>query len=148
MGRPLRCRKADVAAALDLCKGRKNLAARLLGVSCRTVERYAERWGSLRRVIADFEEVRLDTAETMLEKAFEAGEAWAICFYLKTKGKKRGYIEKAIIAGDPDAPLQMNHSGTVKHEVTIDTDSAEFRGLSADERLRRLRDAIDATSNN
>lgn len=33
----------------------------------------------------------LDHAESSLQKAVLKGEAWAVCFFLKTQGKSRGY---------------------------------------------------------
>ena len=33
-------------------------------------------------------------AELSLFKAIQTGEAWAVCFYLKTQGKDRGYVER------------------------------------------------------
>ena len=39
-------------------------------------------------------EQALDIAEESLITAVKAGEAWAVCFLLKTRGKKRGYTER------------------------------------------------------
>lgn len=49
-------------------------------------ERFAE-------LIKNIEEGQLDYAETKLQQAIYEGNLTAIIFYLKTKGKKRGYIE-------------------------------------------------------
>lgn len=46
------------------------------------------------------EERNLDRAETALQGLIEAGNVTAIIFYLKTKGKKRGYTEKIDVSTD------------------------------------------------
>ena len=42
-------------------------------------------------------------AELALYKAIQDGEGWAVCFYLKTQGKQRGYIERQ----------EIEHSGAI-----------------------------------
>jgi hypothetical protein len=43
------------------------------------------------------EEALLDFAETMLFKGIKEGKTAELIFYLKTKGKKRGYVERTEI---------------------------------------------------
>ena len=50
-----------------------------------------------RHAVEHIEERNLDRAETALQGLIEAGNVTAIIFYLKTKGKNRGYSEKAEI---------------------------------------------------
>ena len=45
----------------------------------------------------DTEEGLIDNAEDELQKLINLGNPIAIIFYLKTKGKKRGYDEKQTI---------------------------------------------------
>lgn len=56
---------------------------------------------------AEGEELRLDIAESALDKAVEAGEAWAVCFFLKTRGKARGYTERHEVTGADDGPVRF-----------------------------------------
>lgn len=49
---------------------------------------------------------QLDTAEHALLKKIKAGDVTSIIFYLKTKGKKRGYVERQEITGVDGGPLQ------------------------------------------
>ena len=47
----------------------------------------------------------LDLAEAKLLVAINNCEAWAVCFFLKTQGKKRQYTERVQVTGENGAPL-------------------------------------------
>ena len=68
----------------------------------------------------------LDVGELSLLRAVQNGEAWAVCFLLKTQGKQRGYIERAEISG-PDG-------GAIGLEVN---------GLTDDQRAERISGILD-----
>jgi hypothetical protein len=55
-----------------------------------------KRWPELREIVEEERELLLDNAENALHKAIMRGEAWAICFFLKTRGKARGYSEREV----------------------------------------------------
>ena len=55
--------------------------------------------------VADVEESNLDKAESALLGLIEAGNVASIIFYLKTKGKKRGYTEKIDLDAVAPAPV-------------------------------------------
>jgi hypothetical protein len=97
-GRPLAVDSEEVvAAALRSCKGYLYLTAARLRVTTRTVENYLIRWPALREIVEEEQGSFLDLAELSLMTEVGKGTGWAICFLLKTKGKKRGYVEKQQI---------------------------------------------------
>lgn len=53
-------------------------------------------------------ERNLDYAESALLKLIKEGNATALIFFLKTKGKHRGYIERSELTGKDGTDL--NHS--------------------------------------
>jgi hypothetical protein len=70
-------------------------AAKALGVRRTSLWHYIARHPEARHVVDEQKESMLDAAETVLQKKVLEGEAWAVCFFLKTQGKSRGYIERA-----------------------------------------------------
>ena len=88
---------AEVVAAVQATKGMKAQAARQLGCQWKTIDNYAKRHPTVAAAISQAREEMKDTAELKLYSAILDGEAWAICFFLKTQGKERGYIEKSEV---------------------------------------------------
>lgn len=51
-----------------------------------------------KQAIDDIAEESIDFGESALKKKIESGDTTAIIFFLKTKGKGRGYIERSEVA--------------------------------------------------
>ena len=94
-----------IAKKLIECRGLQYIAARSLGMAKSTICERVKDSPYLQEVIAECVEHRLDMAEQSLSKLIEAkdSELGAICFLLKTKGKKRGYQETVQHEVDPEA---------------------------------------------
>ena len=93
--------------ALAESMGMISPAARKLGCSRDTIRRYLAEYPEIAEAIEDANEEVNDIAELKLLDAIKRGEAWAICFRLKTKAKNRGYIEKAEIGGTGGGPVAI-----------------------------------------
>lgn len=106
-----------IIEALKENKGLLTKAAVKAGVSYRTINRYVNEFPLVAEAVHEAKESLLDKAESKLFDAVDKGEAWAICFYLKTQGKDRHYSEKQVI----------EHTGetTIRHcgEINIDTNT-------------------------
>lgn len=103
-----------VVEMLNASRGMVYLAAKQLGCCPQTVYNYAERHAKVRDAITTQHGERLDAAETALLSAVEKGEAWAVCFTLKTLGKKRGFIERPAYGSTEDAPK----AATIIEQIT------------------------------
>lgn len=57
--------------------------------------------------VKDIENIALDFAESQLHKQISENSTSATIFYLKTKGKKRGYIERQEITGADGVPTNF-----------------------------------------
>lgn len=104
---------AQAEAALLKNYGNVSAAARALGVGHPTLFDRIKRYPRLRKVRELAEEQALDLAEHSLLKAVRSGEGWAVCFLLKTKGRKRGYVERQELINAPDNPFTVSILGPV-----------------------------------
>lgn len=55
--------------------------------------------------VEEIDDVVLDFAESKLHNLLIKGDTAATIFYLKTKGKKRGYIERQELTGADNQPI-------------------------------------------
>lgn len=95
-----------VAAALVRERGNVAAVARSFGVARSSVAELVDAHEDLRRVVRDAREAMKDEAEDSLCRAVRKGEAWAVCFFLKTQAKDRGYIERQEI--EQSEPVQLH----------------------------------------
>ncbi len=77
-----------------MCGGLRSHAAQRLGCVPTTIANYVERHPKLKEVEREALESTLDLAESKLIENIDKGKEASIFFYLKCKGKSRGYVEK------------------------------------------------------
>lgn len=94
---------AQIIEALQATKGMVSIAAKKLSCAPDTVYRYIREYPTVAAAQKQEREATTDIAELALFKAIQQGEAWAVCFYLKTQGKARGYVERT----------EIQHSGKI-----------------------------------
>lgn len=68
-----------------------------------------------RKAIDDIENVALDFAESKLHSLIKDGNPTATIFFLKTKGKNRGYVERTEISAPDDTKMDINIEITKKN---------------------------------
>lgn len=83
-----------IAEALRKSHGLVSRAARMLRCSRKAVYAHININPDLQEVLVDARELVTDDAEAGLYSRIKAKDPWAICFYLKTQGKDRGYVER------------------------------------------------------
>lgn len=112
----------DIEDALIACKGIYVAAAKWLkrerdkSITRQTLSKRIAASKHLREVCDEVVEQTLDWAESKLLELMAAGDKTAILFYLKCKGKNRGYIERqeltgkdgAVLTGDKLEPVEVN----------------------------------------
>ncbi|HXG94128.1 MAG TPA: hypothetical protein VNN73_17425 [Blastocatellia bacterium] len=97
----------QVIEAIRKTKGLVTLAAKSLGCDPDTIRNYARRYKSVSAAIREQRESVTDIAEASLFTAIQQGCAWAVCFYLKTQGRERGYVERRELTGAEGAPIPI-----------------------------------------
>ena len=65
------------------------------------------------------EETVLDVAESKLLSAINKGEMKPIMFYLRTKGKRRGYAERQEITGAECKPIEVDPLAKLSREELL-----------------------------
>lgn len=89
-------------------------------VSRRTYYDWMERDAEFAEKVEEVAESSLDFAESKLKQLINEGNPTATIFYLKTKGKKRGYVEQT----------DVNVSGSVNLRPLTDEEIEELRALN------------------
>ena len=103
--------------ALETSLGVVTTACRKIGLPRSTFYKWLKEDNKFAKEVRDIENIALDFAESQLHNQIEDGNTSATIFYLKTKGKKRGYIEKSeldITSGEEPIKININIDG-VEH---------------------------------
>jgi len=98
----------QIIASLVAAKGMITIAASRLNCSPDAIYSYVKRYPTVAAALKHEREKVTDMAELSLYKKIQEGEAWAICFYLKTQGKDRGYVERREVAGPGGGTIQVH----------------------------------------
>jgi hypothetical protein len=86
--------KIALLQALEKSLGIVSSACKAVGISRETFYAYMKEDDVFNKQVKDLENVSLDFVESKLFKRIESGSDACTIFYLKTKGKNRGYVER------------------------------------------------------
>lgn len=95
-------KKKAMIEALTASLGVASTACKEVGIARKTHYGWMKTDKNYRQDVEDIVNVSLDFVESALFQNVRKGDTTSIIFYLKTKGKHRGYIEKQ----------EIEHSGT------------------------------------
>jgi hypothetical protein len=89
-------KKKAFIEAYEKTFGNISQSCKLSGITRQTFYNWKKEDAEFLSILEDIEpvEVFIDFAENALNKRIQDGDTTAIIFALKTKGKKRGYVEK------------------------------------------------------
>jgi hypothetical protein len=77
-----------------------------VGVDRTTFYNYYNADEEFRAAVDAIDDIALDFAESQLHKRIQNGDTTATIFFLKTKGKKRGYVERTELTGADGGTIQ------------------------------------------
>jgi len=114
--------KKAMIEALEKSLGVVTTAAKAVGIDRSTHYDWYNNDPEYRAAVDSISDIALDFAESQLHKQIQGGEVSSTIFYLKTKGKKRGYVERT----------EVEHSGelgiTWLEEKTYEADNKTDKG--------------------
>lgn len=91
-------KKKSLLEALEKSLGIVSTACKKVGISRRTYYNWYNNDSVFKAAVDDINEMALDYAESKLHGLIKDSNVAAILFYLKTKGKSRGFIERNEVA--------------------------------------------------
>ena len=97
-------KKESMLKALEKNLGVVTLSCRKANIPRSTFYKWLKEDQEFAEQVKEIENVALDFAESELLKQIQNGIPTSTIFYLKTKGKKRGYIERQEITGADGMP--------------------------------------------
>lgn len=89
--------KKAIIAALEQSLGVVTTACKKVGISRSVFYLWMSEDEDFKNSVNDIQNIALDFAESKLHKQIEKGDTIATIFFLKTKGKRRGYVERSEI---------------------------------------------------
>jgi hypothetical protein len=87
-------KKGQMLEALEKSLGIVTTATKTAGISRETHYRWMKEDPEYKEKVDSIGDIALDFAESQLHKQIREGNSTATIFFLKTKGKNRGYIER------------------------------------------------------
>ena len=107
-------KKEAMLQALENSLGVVTVACKQADVPRSTYYKWLNEDEDFAKSVKEIENIALDFAESQLHSQMKDGNTSATIFYLKTKGKKRGYIERSeldLSSGDEPVKINVNIKG-------------------------------------
>tara|TARA_R100000773_G_C4218894_1_gene117441 strand:+ start:1751 stop:2095 length:345 start_codon:yes stop_codon:yes gene_type:complete len=88
-------KKETILKALENSLGVVTVACKQADIPRSTYYKWLKEDEEFAKAVKEIENIALDFAESQLHTQMKDGSTSATIFYLKTKGKKRGYVERS-----------------------------------------------------
>ena len=104
--------KKAMIEALEQSLGVVTTACRVAGIGRTTHYKWLREDPEYHEAVEDISGVALDFAESQLHRQIKDGNTAATIFYLKTKGKGRGYVERIENVHEGSVPVNIKEVKT------------------------------------
>ena len=107
-------KKEAILSAFEISLGVVTVACKSVDIPRSTYYTWLKEDEKFAEQVKDIENIALDFGESQLHKQIGLGNTSATIFFLKTKGKKRGYIERSeldLTSGDEPIKINVNIAG-------------------------------------
>tara|TARA_R100001440_G_C2521188_1_gene118902 strand:+ start:3354 stop:3734 length:381 start_codon:yes stop_codon:yes gene_type:complete len=95
MNKSRHIKKETILKALENSLGVVTVACKQADIPRSTYYKWLKEDEEFAQAVKEIENIALDFAESQLHTQMKDGSTSATIFYLKTKGKKRGYVERS-----------------------------------------------------
>ena len=99
--------KKNLISALESNLGIVTAACKQAGIARSTYYEWYNSDSEFKKAVDDVSDQTLDFVESKLHEKIKDGDTTSIIFYCKTKGKKRGYVERQEIKHDADIKSKL-----------------------------------------
>jgi hypothetical protein len=103
--------KTAMLEALEKSLGVVTSACKIVGIARQTHYEWYKEDEDYRKNVDSIGDIAIDFAETQLHSQIKKGSTAATIFYLKTKGKGRGYVERQEVHSTGDNLFQVEILG-------------------------------------
>lgn len=114
MAQQVQQNKKNLLEALEKSLGVVTTACKTARLDRTTFYNYVNSDPEFAAKVKDIEDIALDFVETKFHHQISKGDTTACIFYLKTKGKARGYVERQEITGKDGKAIQTEN----KHDLS------------------------------
>jgi hypothetical protein len=115
-------KKKAFLAKMETTLGNITASCKAANIARSTYYEWMEKDPKFAAAVNELAEANIDFAESCLKQQIKDGNTTATIFYLKTKGKARGYIESHEIIGSQEAPVVLSFKDALQGVDTTITD--------------------------
>jgi hypothetical protein len=110
-------KNSDIEPLIGEKNGNVAAIARALHVQRNTIYDHIAKSPKLAKMLEDSRQTMLDNVESSLYREVLGGNVTAMIFWLKTQGKRRGWVERTEVTGADGGPIEYVNESELDREI-------------------------------